>query len=67
MVVVEAFQGQGSRLQLEGVQFRHVGQAFRRHRSALTVTGNTWMAGEFPALRAGGPAEEQERLLLGVE
>lgn len=55
MVVVEAFQGQGSRLQLQGVEFRHVGQAFRRHRSALTVTGNAWMAGEFPAVRFGGP------------
>uniref|UniRef100_A0A8C3XE04 PKHD1 ciliary IPT domain containing fibrocystin/polyductin n=1 Tax=Cyanoderma ruficeps TaxID=181631 RepID=A0A8C3XE04_9PASS len=43
IVVVEALQGQASRLQLEGVQFRHVGRAFRGHRSALTVTGNTWM------------------------
>ncbi|XP_023780003.1 fibrocystin [Cyanistes caeruleus] len=47
VVVVEAFQGQASRLQLEGVQFRHVGQAFRPHRSALTVTGNTWMADSY--------------------
>ncbi|XP_058691005.1 fibrocystin isoform X2 [Poecile atricapillus] len=47
IMVVEAFQGQASRLQLEGVQFRHVGQAFRPHRSALTVTGNTWMADSY--------------------
>ncbi|XP_053794338.1 fibrocystin [Vidua chalybeata] len=47
IVVVEAFQGQASRLQLEGVQFRHVGQAFRRHCSALTVTGSTWMADSY--------------------
>ncbi|RMC17085.1 hypothetical protein DUI87_05662 [Hirundo rustica rustica] len=47
IVVVEAFQGQASRLQLEGVQFRHVGQAFQHHRSALTVTGNTWMADSY--------------------
>ncbi|XP_068039311.1 fibrocystin isoform X2 [Anomalospiza imberbis] len=47
IVVVEAFQGQASRLQLEGVQFRHVGQAFRHHCSALTVTGNTWMADSY--------------------
>ncbi|XP_014113099.1 PREDICTED: fibrocystin [Pseudopodoces humilis] len=47
VVVVEAFQGQASRLQLEGVQFRHVGQVFRPHRSALTVTGNTWMADSY--------------------
>lgn len=50
IVVVESFQGQVSRLQLEGVQFRHMGQAFWHHSSALTVTGNTWMAGELPAL-----------------
>ncbi|XP_056344169.1 fibrocystin [Oenanthe melanoleuca] len=43
ILVVEAFQGQESQLQLEGVQFRHVGQAFRHHRSALSVTGNTWL------------------------
>uniref|UniRef100_A0A8C3U4P5 PKHD1 ciliary IPT domain containing fibrocystin/polyductin n=1 Tax=Catharus ustulatus TaxID=91951 RepID=A0A8C3U4P5_CATUS len=38
ILVVEAFQGQGTRLQLQGVQFRHVGQAFRPHCSALAVT-----------------------------
>uniref|UniRef100_A0A8C5IPZ5 PKHD1 ciliary IPT domain containing fibrocystin/polyductin n=1 Tax=Junco hyemalis TaxID=40217 RepID=A0A8C5IPZ5_JUNHY len=37
-VFVEAFQGQASRLQLQGIQFRHVGQAFQHHCSALTVT-----------------------------
>ncbi|NWU65963.1 PKHD1 protein, partial [Pterocles burchelli] len=47
IVVVEAFWGDVSRLQLEGVQFRHVGQAFRRHRSALTVVGNTQMADSY--------------------
>ncbi|XP_064506857.1 fibrocystin isoform X1 [Pseudopipra pipra] len=47
IVVVEAFQGEASRLQLEGVQFHHVGQIFRHHCSALTVTGNTWMADSF--------------------
>lgn len=50
IVVVEAFQGEACQLQLEGVQFRHMGQAFRHHCSALTVTGNTWMAGELAAL-----------------
>ncbi|KAK2511732.1 hypothetical protein Q9233_016736 [Columba guinea] len=44
VVVVEAFQGEVSRLQMEGVQFRHMGQALQQHRSALTVTGNAWMA-----------------------
>lgn len=50
VVVVESFHGQESRLQLQGIQFRHVGQTFQHHCSALTVTGNTWMAGELPAL-----------------
>lgn len=52
-MVVEAFQGEASRLQVEGVQFRHVGQAFQQHRSALSVSGNTEMAGEMAALEAG--------------
>ncbi|KAM7062054.1 fibrocystin [Acridotheres tristis] len=43
ILVVEAFQGQASQLQLEGIQFRHVGRAFQHHCSALTVTGNTWL------------------------
>ncbi|XP_071404277.1 fibrocystin isoform X3 [Pithys albifrons albifrons] len=47
ILVVEAFQGEASRLQLEGVQFHHVGQTFRHHCSALTVTGNTWMAASY--------------------
>ncbi|XP_009584333.1 PREDICTED: fibrocystin-like [Fulmarus glacialis] len=47
IVVVEAFQGEVSRLRLEGVQFRHVGQEFRQHRSALTVAGNAWMADSY--------------------
>ncbi|XP_054677398.1 fibrocystin isoform X7 [Grus americana] len=47
IVVVEAFQGETSRLQMEGVQFHHVGQAFQQHRSALTVAGNAWMADSY--------------------
>ncbi|NXD80162.1 PKHD1 protein, partial [Halcyon senegalensis] len=47
IVVVEAFQGEASRLQMEGVQFRHVGQAFQQHLSALTVAGNTQMADSY--------------------
>lgn len=50
VVVVEAFWGEASQLQMEGVQFRHVGQAFQQHHSALTVTGNAWMAGEVTTL-----------------
>ncbi|XP_063279528.1 fibrocystin isoform X2 [Prinia subflava] len=46
IVVLEAFQGQAGRLQLEGVRFRHVGQAFRRHRGALSASGSAWMEGE---------------------
>ncbi|XP_009693892.1 PREDICTED: fibrocystin, partial [Cariama cristata] len=47
IVVVEAFQGEASRLWVEGVQFRHMGQAFRQHCSALTVAGNAWMADSY--------------------
>uniref|UniRef100_A0A8D0L0P7 PKHD1 ciliary IPT domain containing fibrocystin/polyductin n=1 Tax=Strix occidentalis caurina TaxID=311401 RepID=A0A8D0L0P7_STROC len=47
IVVVEAFQGEASRLRVEGVQFHHMGQAFRQHCSALTVVGNAWMADSY--------------------
>ncbi|NXT77054.1 PKHD1 protein, partial [Zapornia atra] len=47
IVVVEAFQGEASHLWMEGVQFRHVGQVFRQHRSALTVAGNARMADSY--------------------
>ncbi|XP_030346033.1 fibrocystin isoform X2 [Strigops habroptila] len=47
IMVVEAFQGEASRLQVEGVQFRHMGQAFRQHRSALTVSGSARMADSY--------------------
>ncbi|KAF1512602.1 Fibrocystin, partial [Eudyptula albosignata] len=47
IVVVEAFQGEANRLRMEGVQFRHVGQAFQQHLSALTVAGNVWMADSY--------------------
>ncbi|XP_075606537.1 fibrocystin isoform X7 [Balearica regulorum gibbericeps] len=47
IMVVEAFQGEASRLRMEGVQFHHVGQAFQQHRSALTVAGNAWMADSY--------------------
>ncbi|NXL83094.1 PKHD1 protein, partial [Alectura lathami] len=47
IVVVEAFQGAASRLQVEGIQFRHMGQAFRQHHSALTVAGNARMADSY--------------------
>nr|XP_009942694.1 PREDICTED: fibrocystin [Opisthocomus hoazin] len=43
IVVVEALQEETSRLWVEGVQFRHMGQVFRQHCSALTVVGNTQM------------------------
>ncbi|NXJ66569.1 PKHD1 protein, partial [Rostratula benghalensis] len=47
IVVVEAFHGEASQIQVEGVQFRHVGQAFRQLCSALTVAGNAWMADSY--------------------
>uniref|UniRef100_A0A663ML20 PKHD1 ciliary IPT domain containing fibrocystin/polyductin n=1 Tax=Athene cunicularia TaxID=194338 RepID=A0A663ML20_ATHCN len=37
IVVVEAFQGEASWLRVEGVEFHHMGQAFRQPGSALTV------------------------------
>ncbi|XP_061845579.1 fibrocystin [Colius striatus] len=47
IVVVEAFQGETSRLWVEGVQFLHMGQVFQQHCSALTVAGNTEMADSY--------------------
>ncbi|NXI68982.1 PKHD1 protein, partial [Anseranas semipalmata] len=47
IVIVEAFQGEASRLQVEGVQFRHMGQAFGQHHSALTVAGNARMTDSY--------------------
>uniref|UniRef100_A0A669QMP1 PKHD1 ciliary IPT domain containing fibrocystin/polyductin n=1 Tax=Phasianus colchicus TaxID=9054 RepID=A0A669QMP1_PHACC len=47
VVIVEAFQGATSQLQVEGVQFHHMGQAFWQHRSALTVAGNAQMADSY--------------------
>ncbi|XP_067150956.1 fibrocystin [Apteryx mantelli] len=47
IVVVEAFQGEESHLWVEGVQFRHIGQAFQQYRSALTIAGNAQMAAHF--------------------
>jgi len=52
-VVVEALQEETSRLWVEGVQFRHMGQVFRQHCSALTVVGNTQMPGETAAMEVG--------------
>uniref|UniRef100_A0A8B9BGR9 PKHD1 ciliary IPT domain containing fibrocystin/polyductin n=1 Tax=Anser brachyrhynchus TaxID=132585 RepID=A0A8B9BGR9_9AVES len=47
IVVVEAFQGEASQLRVEGVQFRHMGQTFGEHHSALTVVGDAWMADSY--------------------
>ncbi|NWX85156.1 PKHD1 protein, partial [Nothoprocta pentlandii] len=47
MVIVEAFQGEDSHVWVEGVQFRHMGQAFQQHHSALTITGNMQMADSY--------------------
>ncbi|XP_062494516.1 fibrocystin isoform X2 [Pezoporus occidentalis] len=47
ILVVEAFQGEATQLQVEGVQFRHMGQAFRQHCSALTVVGSAKMADSY--------------------
>nr|XP_056712789.1 fibrocystin [Euleptes europaea] len=47
MVIVQSYHGEGSQLRLEGVQFRHVGQAFRKDLSALTIAGNTHMTNSY--------------------
>ncbi|OXB78628.1 UNVERIFIED_CONTAM: hypothetical protein H355_010108 [Colinus virginianus] len=47
VVIVEAFQGATSLLQVEGVQFRHMGQVFQQHLSALAVAGNAQMADSY--------------------
>ncbi|NXC48112.1 PKHD1 protein, partial [Penelope pileata] len=47
VVIVEAFQGMTNQLQVEGVQFRHMGQPFRQHHSALMVAGNARMADSY--------------------
>ncbi|XP_038033294.1 fibrocystin isoform X3 [Anas platyrhynchos] len=47
IVIVEAFQEEASRLQVEGVQFRHMGQTFGWHHSALTVAGDAQMADSY--------------------
>ncbi|XP_028906522.1 fibrocystin isoform X3 [Ornithorhynchus anatinus] len=39
VVIVQSFQGEPSRVHLQGVQFQHMGQAFQKHQSALTLAG----------------------------
>uniref|UniRef100_A0A8C2VLV7 Fibrocystin n=1 Tax=Chinchilla lanigera TaxID=34839 RepID=A0A8C2VLV7_CHILA len=38
-VIIQSFTKEPSRVQLEGVQFRDVGQAFRKHLSSITLVG----------------------------
>lgn len=46
VVIVQAFQGEDSHIRLDGVQFRHMGQAFQQHLSALTIAGDARMTGK---------------------
>ncbi|XP_064411311.1 fibrocystin [Latimeria chalumnae] len=39
-LIVQAFKMERAIIQLEGVEFQHVGQAFQRHISALNIVGN---------------------------
>ncbi|XP_054992667.1 fibrocystin [Sorex araneus] len=39
-VIIQSFPEEPSRVQLKGVQFRDVGQAFHKHLSALTLVGS---------------------------
>ncbi|XP_054826531.1 fibrocystin [Eublepharis macularius] len=47
VVIVQSYRGEGSRLHLEGVQFRHIGQVFRKDLSALTIAGNAHMTSSY--------------------
>ncbi|XP_023383464.1 fibrocystin-like [Pteropus vampyrus] len=38
-VIIQSFPEEPSRVQLKGIQFRDLGQAFRKHLSSLTVVG----------------------------
>ncbi|XP_043861087.1 fibrocystin [Dromiciops gliroides] len=40
VVVVQSFPGEPSQVQLQGVQFRYMGQAFQKHLCALNVIGS---------------------------
>lgn len=39
-VIIQSFQEEASQVQLKGVQFRDLGQSFRKHLSALTLVGS---------------------------
>ncbi|XP_029451975.1 fibrocystin isoform X2 [Rhinatrema bivittatum] len=43
VVIIQSFQSEPSLIQLEGVQFQHVGQSFRESLSALNIVGNAHM------------------------
>ncbi|XP_026538321.1 fibrocystin [Notechis scutatus] len=47
IVIVESYYDEESVLHLAGVQFYHVGQAFQKHFSALTVVGNAQMTNSY--------------------
>ncbi|XP_075779467.1 fibrocystin isoform X12 [Pelodiscus sinensis] len=47
VVIAQAFQGEDSHVRLEGVQFQHMGQAFKQHQSALTIAGDARMTDSY--------------------
>ncbi|XP_015278906.1 PREDICTED: LOW QUALITY PROTEIN: fibrocystin-like [Gekko japonicus] len=47
VVIVQSSHSEGSQLRLEGVRFQHVGQAFRKDLSALTIAGNADMTDSY--------------------
>ncbi|XP_077171178.1 fibrocystin isoform X2 [Paroedura picta] len=47
VVLVQSYHGEGSQVHLQGVRFQHVGQAFRKDLSALTITGNADMTNSY--------------------
>ncbi|KFO30384.1 Fibrocystin [Fukomys damarensis] len=38
-IIIQSFPKEPSRVQLKGVQFRHMGQAFQKHLSSITLVG----------------------------
>nr|XP_033792609.1 fibrocystin isoform X3 [Geotrypetes seraphini] len=43
VVIVQSFQNEPSLIQLEGVQFKYMGQSFQKNLSALNIAGNVHM------------------------
>ncbi|XP_063297715.1 fibrocystin [Pelobates fuscus] len=45
VIIMQALQSEQNHFQISGVQFLNMGQAFKKHVSALTIAGNTHVSG----------------------